>query len=144
MVNPAASYPASWRLIERCECMARKNASDQDRVGALRQQVDYLSQRGAPLAGDAGRKASEAASTGVRVAQEQTEALAGVVRRQPLVALLVGIGLGYLLGRLITSIHWRQSPAHDDRPDDARTAPDRNSGAMRRLAELAVAYAMRR
>ncbi|HST74023.1 MAG TPA: hypothetical protein VLJ20_01525 [Acetobacteraceae bacterium] len=124
--------------------MARKNASDQDRVGALRQQVDYLSQRGAPLAGDAGRKASEAASTGVRVAQEQTEALADVVRRQPLVALLVGIGLGYFLGRLISSIRWRQSPPLDDRPARARNAPDRRSGAKRRLAELAAAYVMSR
>jgi hypothetical protein len=74
--------------------MARKNASDQDQVGALRQQVDSLSQQSAALTGDAGRKASEAAATGARVAQEQTAALADVVRRQPLVALLVGIGLG--------------------------------------------------
>jgi len=124
--------------------MARKNASDQDQVGALREQVDALSQRGAALAGDAGRKASDAAATGVRVAQEQTEALAGVVRRQPLVALLVGIGLGYFLGRLITSIYWRQSPPLDDRPAHARNAPERRSGAMRRLAELAAAYVMRR
>jgi len=126
--------------------MARKNASDQDQVGALRHQVDSFSHQGGALAGDAGRKASEAAATGVRVAQEQTEALAGVVRRQPLVALLVGIGLGYFLGRLITSTYWRQSPspAHDDRPNDARTDPDRRPGAMRRLAELAAAYVMRR
>src|SRR6185312_4348654 len=122
MVNPAASCPASWRLIERCERMTRKNASDQDKVGALREQVDSLSQQNSALAGDAGRKASDAAATGVRVAQEQTEALESVVRRQPLVALLVGIGLGYFLGRLITSTYWRQSPspAHDNRPNDAR------------------------
>jgi hypothetical protein len=130
--------PASGRLVERCVRMARKNTSDQDQLGALRQQVDSLSQRGAALAGDAGRKASEAAATGVRVAQEQTEALAGVVRRQPLVALLVGIGLGYFLGRLISSIRWRQPPLHADRPEEARTAPDRRSGAMRRLTDLAV------
>ena len=117
--------------------MARKNASDQDQIGALRQQVDSLSQQSSALAGGAGRKASDAAATGVRVAQEQTEALAGVVRRQPLVALLVGIGLGYLLGRLITSIHWRQSPPLDDRPAHARNAPER-SGAMRRLTEFAA------
>jgi hypothetical protein len=124
--------------------MTRKKASDQDRVGALRQQVDSLSQRSAVLAGDAGHKASEAAATGARVVQEQTEALAGVVRRQPLVALLVGIGFGYFLGRLISSIHWRQSPPLDDRPAGARNAPDRRSGAMRRLAELASVYVMRR
>ena len=47
--------------------MARKNTSDQDQLGALRQQVDSLSQRGAALAGDAGRKASEAAATGARM-----------------------------------------------------------------------------
>ena len=123
--------------------MARKNVSDQDQVGALRQQVDSLSQQGAALAGDA-RKAREAAAAGARVAQEQTEALAGVVRRQPLIALLVGIGLGYFLGRLISSIQWWQSPAQDDRPEDARTAPMRRSGAMRRLRELAVAYAIGR
>jgi hypothetical protein len=126
--------------------MARKNASDKDQVSALREQVDALSQRGVALAGDAGRKASDAAATGVRVAQEQTEALAGlVVRRQPLVALLVGIGLGYFLGRLITSIHWRQSlpPLDDDRPARVRNAPDHRSGAMRRLTELAAACMMR-
>jgi hypothetical protein len=124
--------------------MARKNASDHDQLGTLREQVDSLSQRSAALSGDAGRKASEAAATGVRVAQEQTEALAGVVRRQPLVALLVGIGLGYFLGRLISSIRWRQAPAQDDRRDEPRAAPDRRSGAMRHLAELAAAYVMRR
>jgi hypothetical protein len=124
--------------------MARKSASDQDQVGALRQQVDSLSQQSAALAGDAGRNASEAAATGARVAQEQTAALADVVRRQPLVALLVGIGFGYFLGRLITSIHWRQSPPDDDQPAHARNAPDHRSGAIRRLAELAVAYVMRR
>jgi hypothetical protein len=60
-----------------------------------------------------------------------------------LVALLAGIGLGYFLGRLISSIRWRQSP-HDDRSADAGNAHDRRSGAMRRLAELTVAYAIRR
>ena len=124
--------------------MVRKNASDQDRVGKLRQQVDSLSQQNTALAGDAGRKASEAAVTGARVAQEQTEAIAGIVRRQPLVALLAGIGLGYFLGRLISSIHWRQSPPHDDLPVGARNAPNRRPGAMRRLAELAAAYVIKR
>lgn len=125
--------------------MARKNTSDQDQVGALRQEVDSLSQRGAALAGDAGRKASEAAAAGAKAAQEQTEALAGVVRRQPVVALLVGIGLGYFLGRVISSIRWRRSsPHHDRRAAGHRAAPDRRSNAMRRLAELAVAYAIRR
>ena len=138
------SCPASARLIERCVRMARKNASDQDRVGALRQQANSLSLQSAVLAGDAGRRASEAAATGARVAQEQTEALADVVRRQPLVALLAGIGLGYFLGRLITSIQWRQSPPLDDRPTRARNAAERGSGVTRRLAELATAYVMRR
>jgi hypothetical protein len=131
--------------MERCVRVARKSASDQDQVGALRQQVDSLSQKGAGLAGDAGRKATEAAAASARVAQEQTKALASVVRRQPLVALLVGIGLGYFLGRLISSIRWRQSSSHhDDRAAGHRAAPDRRSGATRRLAELAVAYAKRR
>jgi len=124
--------------------MAKKNASDQDRVGALRQQVDSLSQRGAPLASDAGRKASEAAATGARVAQEQTEALADVVRRQPLVALLVGIGLGYFLGRVISSIQWRKPSPRDERPAIDNNTTDRRSGAMRRLAELVVAYTLGR
>lgn len=76
MRGETAGALASDRIIERCVRMARKNTLDQDQVGALRQQVDSLTQQSAALAGDAGRKASEAAATGARMAQEQTEALA--------------------------------------------------------------------
>jgi ElaB/YqjD/DUF883 family membrane-anchored ribosome-binding protein len=70
-------------------------ASDlQSKVERLRAELDALIERGGPAVADAVRQAGD-------VACEQAEALAGRVRTQPLTAVLIAAGLGYVLGRLM-------------------------------------------
>jgi len=70
----------------------------QRQIDSLRWQVEVLMrERLTPAVTDlAGR-----ADTAMRRGQEQIEAVSGQVRDRPLLAILVAVGTGYLLGRFL-------------------------------------------
>ncbi len=84
------------------DSMSDKADDAKEQIAKLREQVETLMhERVTPaLAGAAGRVESAARATS-DMAQEQAEAVAGRVREQPLVALLVAAGVGYLVGRIV-------------------------------------------
>jgi ElaB/YqjD/DUF883 family membrane-anchored ribosome-binding protein len=73
-----------------------------DQIAKLREQVDYLMRdRVTPALSDAADRATSTARAAADMAQDQAEALSGQVREQPLIAILVAAGVGYLVGRII-------------------------------------------
>lgn len=71
-------------------------------IARLREQVETLMKdRVTPVVADfAGR--AEAAMSGARTAvRDQAESVSGRVREQPLVAILVAAGIGWLIGRVM-------------------------------------------
>jgi ElaB/YqjD/DUF883 family membrane-anchored ribosome-binding protein len=71
----------------------------QQQINHFRQQVETLMrERITPAVTDiAGR-----AETAVRRGREQAEAVSGQVQERPLLAILVAVGIGYLLGRFLS------------------------------------------
>ncbi len=71
----------------------------QRQINQLREQVETLMrERVTPAVTDiAGR-----AETVVRRGREQAEAVSGQVQERPLLAILVAVGIGYLLGRFLS------------------------------------------
>ncbi len=53
---------------------------------------------------DVTRRATEAATSAAGIAQEQVGAVAEIIKRQPIVVLLIGMVGAYLLGRLASSL----------------------------------------
>jgi ElaB/YqjD/DUF883 family membrane-anchored ribosome-binding protein len=81
--------------------MSDKANDAKEQIAKLREQVEGLMRdRVTPaLAGAAGRAETAARQAG-DMAREQTEALSGRVRNQPIMALLVAAAAGYLVGRI--------------------------------------------
>lgn len=84
------------------DAMSDKANDAKEQIAKLREQVEVLMRdRVTPaLAGAAGR-AEDAARAASDMAHEQAEAISGRVREQPLIALLVAAGVGYLIGRIV-------------------------------------------
>jgi len=66
----------------------------------LREQVETLMRdRVAPVMGDAAERVEAAAHDAADVMRGRADALAGVVRSQPLAAICIAAAIGFLLGR---------------------------------------------
>ena len=84
------------------DAMSDKANDARDQIAKLREQVEVLMRdRVSPAISDAADRASSTARAAADMAQDQAEALSGHVREQPLMALLVAAGVGYLIGRII-------------------------------------------
>ncbi len=82
--------------------MSDRASDAKDQIAKLREQVDYLMRdRVSPALSDAADRATSTARAAADMAQDQAEALSGQVREQPLIALLVAAGVGFLVGRII-------------------------------------------
>lgn len=69
-------------------------------IARLREQVEALmKERVTPAVADIAGRAEQAIYGATGAARDQAEALSSRVREQPLVALLVAAGIGYILGR---------------------------------------------
>ncbi|MBV8096373.1 MAG: hypothetical protein JOY71_15185 [Acetobacteraceae bacterium] len=77
-------------------------ASDtREQIARLREQVEMLMrERVTPALADAAGRAENAARAVTDTVSEQAEAISGRVREQPLIAVLVAAGIGYLIGRI--------------------------------------------
>jgi len=84
--------------------MANMNDTAQDakeQIAQLREQVQSLmNDRVAPALSNAAGEAKDYARKAYDSASDQTEILSEKVRDQPVVALLVAVAAGYLLGRI--------------------------------------------
>lgn len=72
-----------------------------EQIRQLRDQVQSLmADRVTPALSDAAGKAQDAATQAREYASDKADQLSGRVRDQPLIAVLVAAGVGYLLGRI--------------------------------------------
>ena len=82
--------------------MSDKANEAKEQIAKLREQVETLMRaRVTPAMAGAADRAEDAARAASDMAQEQAEAISGHVREQPLIALLVAAGVGYLVGRVV-------------------------------------------
>jgi ElaB/YqjD/DUF883 family membrane-anchored ribosome-binding protein len=80
-----------------------QNAADdaKSEIARLRRQVETLmSERVTPALADAAGRAETAARQATDFTRDQAQALSDTVKEQPLIAIAVAAGVGYLLGRL--------------------------------------------
>jgi len=69
-------------------------------IARLRAQVEALMKdRVTPVLSDMAGRAESALNTAAGAVRGQAQSLSGQVRNQPLIAILVAAGIGYLLGR---------------------------------------------
>ena len=69
-------------------------------IARLRDQVETLMRdRVTPAVSDAAGRAQSAMNDAAGVVRDQAEVVSGKVREQPLVAVLVAAGIGFVLGR---------------------------------------------
>ena len=79
---------------------ATENAEEQ--IARLRAQVEMLmNERVTPLVANAAGRAESAVHSVAGAVRQQTDALSGQVREQPILALLMAAGVGVLIGRII-------------------------------------------
>lgn len=72
-----------------------------EQIAQLREQVQTLmSERVTPVLANAADRAEQYVSQARGMATDQTEMVAEKVRESPLLAILIGAGAGYLLGRI--------------------------------------------
>jgi len=82
--------------------MSDKANDAKEQIAKLREQVEMLMrERVTPALGNVAGRAETTARAAADMAQEHAEALSGRVREQPLVALLIAAGVGFLLGRVV-------------------------------------------
>lgn len=73
-----------------------------EQIAKLREQVEMLMrERVTPAFGTVAGHAETTARAAADMAQEHAEALSGRVREQPLAAMLIAAGVGFLLGRFV-------------------------------------------
>jgi len=71
-------------------------------IARLREQVDSLMRdRVTPAVSDFAGRAESAVSGASNVVRDQAEMVSGRVRSQPIVAILIAAGIGWVLGRVI-------------------------------------------
>ena len=69
-------------------------------IARLRAQVESLMKdRVTPVLADAAGRAESAVYSAADVVREQADAVSGRVREQPLMAVLIAMGIGFVLGR---------------------------------------------
>ncbi len=72
-----------------------------EQIAQLREQVQTLmSERVTPVLANAAGRAEEYVHQAKDMANDQTEMLSEKVRESPVVAILIALGAGYLLGRI--------------------------------------------
>lgn len=72
-----------------------------EQIAQLREQVQSLmSERVTPVLANAAGRAEEYAHQARDMANDQTEMLSEKIRESPVVAILIAVGAGYLLGRI--------------------------------------------
>lgn len=71
-----------------------------EQIARLREQVETLMrERVSPAVAAAADRAQSAMHGAADTMREQVETLSGKVREQPLLAMLIAVGVGYVLGR---------------------------------------------
>jgi ElaB/YqjD/DUF883 family membrane-anchored ribosome-binding protein len=71
-------------------------------IARLREQVETLMKdRVTPALADAAGRAESAVYSAADTVREQAESVSGKVREQPLLAVLIAAGVGFILGRAI-------------------------------------------
>jgi ElaB/YqjD/DUF883 family membrane-anchored ribosome-binding protein len=76
--------------------------SADQQIARLRSQVEALmNDRVTPLVSNAAGRAESAMHTATDSVRNSADAVSGRVRKQPLIALAVSAGIGFLLGRII-------------------------------------------
>jgi ElaB/YqjD/DUF883 family membrane-anchored ribosome-binding protein len=84
------------------DSMSDRAQDAKEQIARLREQVEMLMRdRVTPALADVAGRAEGAARDAQDLAREQAEALTGRVRERPLVAILVAVGVGYLIGRIV-------------------------------------------
>ena len=74
----------------------------QAQIERLREQVEALMKdRVTPAIADFAGRAESAVNTASGAVRQQADAVSGRVRQQPLIAILIAAGIGWLLGRLM-------------------------------------------
>lgn len=70
-------------------------------IARLREQVELLmKERVTPALAEAAGRAESAVYGAAGVVRDQADAMSGRVREQPLLAILIAAGIGYVLGRV--------------------------------------------
>jgi ElaB/YqjD/DUF883 family membrane-anchored ribosome-binding protein len=83
------------------DTFADKDAKQQ--IAELRGQVEQLmNDRVTPALAGAAQRVETTARNAAEVARGQAEAVSGQVREQPLVSILIAVGVGYLIGRFVS------------------------------------------
>jgi ElaB/YqjD/DUF883 family membrane-anchored ribosome-binding protein len=76
--------------------------SAEDQIARLRSQVEALMKdRVTPMVTNAAGRAEAALHSATDSVRHQADAVSGKVREQPLIALVVAAGVGFLIGRII-------------------------------------------
>jgi ElaB/YqjD/DUF883 family membrane-anchored ribosome-binding protein len=76
--------------------------SAEDQIARLRTQVEALmNDRVTPMVSNAAGRAEAAMHSATDAVRGQADAVSGRVRQQPLIAVAVAAGVGFLLGRII-------------------------------------------
>jgi ElaB/YqjD/DUF883 family membrane-anchored ribosome-binding protein len=84
------------------EKTSRYMDSAEDQIARLRTQVEALmNDRVTPMVSNAAGRAEAAMHSATDAVRGQADAVSGRVRQQPLIAVAVAAGVGFLLGRII-------------------------------------------
>ncbi len=81
---------------------SRAMDSAEDQIARLRSQVEALmNDRVTPMVSNAAGRAQDALQSATGSVRQGADNVSGRVRQQPLMALLVSAGVGFLIGRII-------------------------------------------
>jgi len=86
--------------MANAEDASRKLDDATSQIARLREQVETLmKERVTPAVADVAGRAENAVYGAAGAVREQAEALSGRVREQPMMAILIAAGIGFILGR---------------------------------------------